>query len=182
MGFTPVCSALSPSFLQSPDPMLSVCSVPAPWGPRARVGGGWGVVKVTTRMSRHTALPTQAGVSPAWVPPHGLLGLLPNADHPGKENKLHWFQRLRGPLCSPCTARGPAPNFPSPPASLPVPLPIQSHPALHPNFPQLHPCTPPPNCGATPLQPGRSLLLAVLLTDCSAVHPPPPRSPLGPPG
>lgn len=147
MGFTPVCSALSLSFLQSPDPMLSVCSVPAPWGPRARAGGGWGVVKVTTRMSHRTALSTQAGVSPAWAPPHGLLGLLPNADHPGKENKLHWFQGLRGPLGSLCTASGPAPIFPSPPASPPAPLPVQSCPARHPDFPSPTPAPHPHTAG-----------------------------------
>ena len=156
-GFTPVCSALSPpSFLQSPNPMLSVCGVPAPWGSRARAGG-WGAVKVTTGLLCRTALSTQAGVSPAWVPPHGLLGLLPNADHPGKQNKLHWFQGYRGQSGSPCAASGPAPIFPPPPPSPPAALPIQSCPALHPHIPEPRPCAPPQRCGATPLPPGTSL-------------------------
>ena len=86
-----MCSALSvPSFLQSPDPMLSVCGVLHLGGQGSEQGGGG---NGATRGHARLSLPTRGSSclrqlhKACW----GFQQILTR-----KENKLHWLRDLGG--------------------------------------------------------------------------------------
>ena len=150
-GLAPVGSALSlvSSFLNSPDPTLSLGSAPAPWGSRARGGrrrgGQCDHTGHRSRLRHHHV---------------GCRGFHQIPTFPGKKTSYTGSGTPGGRQARPALPSGrsgpwldlPAPPEPHP---LPAPLPVRSRPALHPNVPEPRPSSPPPPPPRASPLPGR---------------------------
>lgn len=162
------------SFLNSPDPTLSVCRGPAPWGSRARAGrrrgGQCDHTGHRSRLRHHHVVCRGYHQIPTF---------------PGKKTSYTGSGAPGGRQARPAPPSGrsgpwldlPAPPEPHP---LPAPLPVRSRPSLNPNVrePRPDPRAAPLPGREEPPRPQRSVH-----PDCPPLPPPPPREgPWAPPG